>query len=202
MIYLRLFFEFFKTGLFAIGGGLATLPFLQDMSARTGWFTTDQLADMIAISECTPGPIGVNMATYAGFLVRGIPGAVTATLGLICPSVIVILIVARILKRFKDNKYVQAAFYGLRPASTGLIAAACLSVAVIALTVTDAENVSGFPAIRWQAVILAVILWLLMNLGSIKALKAPAWLKKIGKLHPVVFLAASAVVGIIFHLAS
>ncbi len=202
MIYLRLFFEFFKTGLFAIGGGLATLPFLQDMSARTGWFTTDQLADMIAISECTPGPIGVNMATYAGFLVRGIPGAVTATLGLICPSVIVILIVARILKRFKDNKYVQAAFYGLRPASTGLIAAACLSVAVIALTVTDAENVSGFPAIRWQAVILAVILWLLMNLGSIKALKAPAWLKKIGKLHPVVFLAASAVVGIIFHFAS
>ena len=202
MIYLRLFFEFFKTGLFAIGGGLATLPFLQDMSARTGWFTTDQLADMIAISECTPGPIGVNMATYAGFLVRGIPGAVTATLGLICPSVIVILIVARILKRFKDNKYVQAAFYGLRPASTGLLAAACLSVAVIALTVTDAENVSGFPAIRWQAVILAVILWLLMNLGSIKALKAPAWLKKIGKLHPVVFLAASAVVGIIFHFAS
>ena len=202
MIYLRLFFEFFKTGLFAIGGGLATLPFLQDMSVRTGWFTTDQLADMIAISECTPGPIGVNMATYAGFLVRGIPGAVTATLGLICPSVIVILIVARILKRFKDNKYVQAAFYGLRPASTGLIAAACLSVAVIALTVTDAENVSGFPAIRWQAVILAVILWLLMNLGSIKALKAPAWLKKIGKLHPVVFLAASAVVGIIFHFAS
>ncbi len=202
MIYLRLFFEFFKTGLFAIGGGLATLPFLQDMSVRTGWFTTDQLADMIAISECTPGPIGVNMATYAGFLVRGIPGAVTATLGLICPSVIVILIVARILKRFKDNKYVQAAFYGLRPASTGLIAAACLSVAVIALTVTDAGNVSGFPAIRWQAVILAVILWLLMNLGGIKALKAPAWLKKIGKLHPVVFLAASAVVGIIFHFAS
>ena len=202
MIYLRLFFEFFKTGLFAIGGGLATLPFLQDMSARTGWFTTDQLADMIAISECTPGPIGVNMATYAGFLVKGVPGAVTATLGLICPSVIIILIVIRILKKFQNNKYVQAAFYGLRPASTGLIGAACLSVAVIALTVTDAENVSGFPAIRWKAVILAVILWLLMNLGGIKALKAPAWLKKIGKLHPVVFLAASAVVGILFHFAS
>ena len=185
MIYLRLFFEFFKTGLFAIGGGLATLPFLQDMSARTGWFTTDQLADMIAISECTPGPIGVNMATYAGFLVRGVPGAVTATLGLICPSVIVILIVARILKRFKDNKYVQAAFYGLRPASTGLIAAACLSVAVIALTFPKAAGETGLPHIRWQAVILAVILCLLMNLGG-----------------PVVFLAASAVVGIIFHFAS
>ena len=202
MIFLQLFFEFFKTGLFAIGGGLATLPFLQDMSARTGWFTTDQLADMIAVSECTPGPIGVNMATYAGFLVKGVPGAVTATLGLICPSIIVIVIVARILKKFQSNKYVQAAFYGLRPASTGLIAAACVSVAVIALTVADAENVTGLPAIRWKAVILAVILWLLMNLGGIKALKAPGWLKKIGKLHPVVFLAASAVVGIIFHFAS
>ena len=201
MIYLQLFFEFFKTGLFAIGGGLATLPFLQDMSARTGWFTTDQLADMIAVSECTPGPIGVNMATYAGFLVWGIPGAVTATLGLICPSVFIILIVARILKKFQNNKYVQAAFYGLRPASTGLIGAACLSVAVIALTVTKAEGVMGLPEIRWKAVILAVILWLLMNLGKIKALKAPGWLKKIGGLHPVVFLAASAVVGIIFHFA-
>ena len=142
------------------------------------------------------------MATYAGFLVRGIPGAVTATLGLICPSVIVILIVARILKRFKDNKYVQAAFYGLRPASTGLIGAACLSVAVIALTFPKAAGETGLPQIRWQAVILAVILWLLMNLGGIKALKAPAWLKKIGKLHPVVFLAASAVIGILFHFAS
>ena len=202
MVFLQLFFEFFKAGLFAVGGGLATLPFLQDMSARTAWFTTDQLADMIAISECTPGPIGVNMATYAGFLVKGVPGAVTATLGLICPSIIVIIIVARILKKFQSNKYVQAAFYGLRPASTGLIGAACVSVAVIALTFADAENVTGLPAIRWKAVILAVILWLLMNLGGIKALKAPGWLKKIGKLHPVVFLAASAVVGIIFHFAS
>ena len=128
MIFLQLFFEFFKAGLFAVGGGLATLPFLQDISARTGWFTTDQLADMIAVSECTPGPIGVNMATYAGFLVKGVPGAVTATLGLICPSVIVIIIVARILKKFQSNKYVQAAFYGLRPAPTGLIGAACASV--------------------------------------------------------------------------
>ena len=201
MTLLRLMFEFFKTGLFSVGGGLATLPFLYDISTRTGWFTHAQLADMVAVSESTPGPIGVNMATYAGFLVRGLPGAVTATLGLICPSVIVILIVARILKRFQNNKYVQAAFYGLRPASTGLIAAAFISVAVIALTVPKAAGETGLPQIRWHAVILAVILWLLMTLGSIKALKAPAWLKKIGKLHPVVFLAASAVIGVIFHFA-
>ena len=90
MIYLRLFYEFFKTGLFAIGGGLATLPFLSDMADRTGWFTQAQLADMLAVSESTPGPVGVNMATYVGFETGGILGAVVATLGLVAPSVIVI----------------------------------------------------------------------------------------------------------------
>ena len=134
MILIQLFYEFFKAGLFAVGGGLATLPFLQDISAKTGWFTLDQLADMIAISECTPGPIGVNMATYVGFSTAGVPGALAATLGLIAPSIIVILIIAGFLKRFQDNRYVQAAFYGLRPASTGLIGAAC---AWAALRTTD-----------------------------------------------------------------
>ena len=92
MIYLRLFYEFFKTGLFAIGGGLATLPFLSDMADRTGWFTHAQLADMLAVSESTPGPIGVNMATYVGFTTGGVGGALVATLGLVAPSIIVILI--------------------------------------------------------------------------------------------------------------
>ena len=115
MLYLRLFFEFFKTGLFAVGGGMATLPFMYDISDRTGWFTHAQLADMIAVSESTPGPIGVNMATYVGFATGGVPGAIVATLGVITPSVIVILIVARILKSFRENVYVDSAFYGLRP---------------------------------------------------------------------------------------
>ena len=200
MIYLRLFYEFAKAGLFAIGGGLATLPFLQDISERTGWYTADQLADMIAVSECTPGPIGVNMSTYTGFTVASIPGALCATLGLIFPSIIIIIIVAKILKAFQDNKYVQSAFYGLRPASTGLIAAACLGVAKIALFDTGAfESVKTvFSGIRWEAVILAVVLWLLMNLGTFKKLKGNKVLAKISKLHPVVFLAVSAVVGIIF----
>ena len=79
MIFLRLFYEFFKAGLFAVGGGLATLPFLQDIADKTGWYTQAQLADMIAVSESTPGPIGVNMATYVGFTVGGVPGAVIAT---------------------------------------------------------------------------------------------------------------------------
>ena len=124
MLYLQLFWEFFKTGLFAVGGGLATLPFLQDMADRTGWFTHAQLADMLAVSESTPGPIGVNMATYVGFTTGGIGGALVATIGLVTPSVIVILIVAAFLKAFRDSKWVSAAFYGLRPASTALVAAA------------------------------------------------------------------------------
>ena len=133
MLYLQLFWEFFKTGLFAVGGGLATLPFLQDMADRTGWFTHAQLADMLAVSESTPGPIGVNMATYVGFTTGGIGGALVATIGLVTPSVIVILIVAAFLNAFRDSKWVSAAFYGLRPASTGHIAAAGFSVTIFLL---------------------------------------------------------------------
>ena len=143
MIFVRLFFEFFKAGLFAIGGGMATLPFLYNISDKTGWFTYGQLADMVAISESTPGPMGVNMATYVGFTTAGPAGAVIATLGLITPSIIVILIIAGILKAFKTNKYVQNAFYGLRPASTGLIAAAGLSVLSLVLLHKDAFAASG-----------------------------------------------------------
>lgn len=204
MIYLQLFFEFAKAGLFAIGGGLATLPFLQDISLRTAWYTSDQLADMIAVSECTPGPIGVNMSTYTGYTVAGIPGAIIATLGLIFPSIIVIIIVARILKAFQDNRYVKAAFYGLRPASTGLIAAACLGVCQIALFNEGALKSlkSAISGIRYPALILAVVLWLLMNLGTFKKLKGNKVLAKISKLHPVVFLAASAIIGIIFKFGA
>ncbi|MBQ9915320.1 MAG: chromate transporter, partial [Clostridia bacterium] len=101
MIYLRLFYEFFKTGLFAIGGGLATLPFLRDIAVKTGWFTEALLADMIAISESTPGPIGVNMATYAGYLAGNIPGAIIATLGLVMPPLLIMLVIARMLDSFR-----------------------------------------------------------------------------------------------------
>ena len=146
MIYLQLFFEFFKAGLFAIGGGMATLPFLYDISDKTGWFTYGQLADMVAISESTPGPIGVNMATYVGFTTAGISGSVIATLGLITPSIIIILIIAGFLKAFKDNKFVQDAFYGLRPASTGLIAAAGFSVFALIMSI---KTLMRRPGISW-----------------------------------------------------
>lgn len=192
MIYLRLFYEFFKAGLFSIGGGMATLPFLYDISDKTGWFTYGQLADMVAISESTPGPIGVNMATYVGFTTAGVPGAVTATVGLITPSIIIILIVAGFLKSFKDNKYVQSAFYGLRPASTGLIAAAGLSVAAMVVLQKDLYAATGslLDLFNLENIVLIVILYIFT-----------AKVKKTKGLHPVVFIAASAVVGIVLHLA-
>ena len=130
MTFLHLFIEFFKTGLFAIGGGLATIPFLEDIARRYTWFTTEQLTDMIAISESTPGPIGVNMATYAGYqagyaeggVLLGILGGLVATLSLVLPSVIVILIIAGFLEKFKENKLVKNTFYCLRPAVIGMLA--------------------------------------------------------------------------------
>ena len=93
MKLLLLFYEFAKVGLFSVGGGLATVPFLQSMGEKTGWFTNAQLSTMIAVSESTPGPMGVNMATYVGYSISGIPGAVIATLGLITPSIAVIIII-------------------------------------------------------------------------------------------------------------
>ncbi len=195
MLYLKLFYEFFKTGLFAVGGGMATIPFLYELSDKTGWFSYDDLANMIAVGESTPGPIGVNMATYVGFVtgmgnygvLGAILGAVTATVGLITPSVIVILIVAAVLNSFRNSPMVQRVFYGLRPASTGLIAAAGISVVVSNLFFT--ESLWSFAAVNWKGWILAVVLWVLTN--KVKTTK---------KLHPIVFIGLSAVVGIIFSM--
>ena len=200
MLYLQLFYEFFKTGLFAVGGGLATLPFLYDMADRTGWFTGAQLADMLAVSESTPGPIGINMATYVGFTVAGIPGAVVATVGEVTPSIIVILIIAAMLKKFRDSKYVNDAFYGLRPASTGLIGAACVAVILEVLTavqvtspaagegIVNLFSLAGGSLLNWRGVILAAVLVVLTN-----------WVKPVKDWHPIVFIGLSAVVGVAFH---
>ena len=191
MIYLRLFWEFFKVGLFSVGGGLATLPFLYSLGAKTGWFSTADVANMLAVSESTPGPIGVNMATYVGFDCAGVLGGVVATLGLVTPSVIVIVLIAMALQAFRTNKYVDAAFYTLHPASTGLIAAAGWSVFALVLVNLDAYRASYRLAdlIQWKNLILFAVIWVLTNL--VKPLK---------KLHPVVFLALAAVVGLVFRL--
>ncbi len=195
MLFLQLFYEFFKTGLFAVGGGMATIPFLYEISDKTGWFTHEELANMVAVGESTPGPIGVNMATYVGFLTGsgeygvpgGILGAVTATLGLITPSVIIILIVASVLNAFRKSKVVTDLFYGLRPASTGMIAAAGLGV-VYSNFFVNAESAASF-SINWLGIALAAVIWVLSNV-----------VKPTRKLHPIVFIAFSALVGIIFKM--
>ena len=185
MIFLQLFYEFFITGLFIFGGGLAAIPFLQQIGEKTGWFTTTQLMDMIAVSEATPGPIGVNMATYVGYMVAGIPGGIIATFGLILPSIIIALIVARLLVRFKESRIVQSALYGLRPASLGLIAAAGIAVFCLVIFGTELRNLfSGhFFLFDFRALILAAVLFFVTN--------------RFNKAHPIIFLAAAAVVGII-----
>lgn len=185
MTLLLLYWEFFKTGLFAVGGGLATLPFLYDMSDRFGWFTYQDLSNLIAISESTPGPIGVNAATYVGFLTAGPIGSLLATLGLMTPSVLIILLVIRVLDRFRANPLVEKVFYGLRPASTGLIAAA--GFLVFKNVLWDASALSMLSGIHWPSVVLAVVLY--------------CAIKKWDK-HPIWYLAAAALIGILFNFSA
>lgn len=196
MIFLTLFWEFFKTGLFAVGGGMATLPFLQEIGEKTGWYTYGDLMNMLAVSESTPGPIGINMATFVGYTVAGVPGAIVATVGEIFPSIVIILIVGMMLAKFRDSKLVDRAFYGLRPASTGLIAAAGVAVILEVLTAVKVLSpeqglLNGFALKEgslffWQGLILAAVLLVLTN-----------WVKPTKKLHPIVFILASAVVGVV-----
>ena len=197
MIYLQLFGEFFKIGLFAIGGGMATIPFLYDLSDKyPHWFTHTDLANMIAVGESTPGPIGVNMATYVGYLTGGtqggtlasILGAVIATVGLVLPSLIVVLIVASILDSFRKSALVNHAFYGLRPASAGLIAAAGISV--ICSNLLYMSSMTVLPqAVNWKGLVLAVLLFVFTN-----------YVKQTKKWHPIVFIGISALIGIIFQM--
>ena len=187
MILLQLYFEFFKTGLFAVGGGLATIPFLRDISVRTGWFTEADLTTMIAVSESTPGPMGVNMSTYVGFDTAGIVGAVVATLGLITPSVIVIILIAGFLQKFRQSKTVDAVFAGLRPASTALIASAGLGVAKITLLTLERYAASGALAD-------------ILNIPCILLFAGIFFARKKINLHPIAFIAIAAVAGILFKL--
>lgn len=185
MIFLRLMFEFFKTGLFSVGGGLATLPFLYEMSDNTGWFTHADIADMIAVSETTPGAIGINMSTYAGYKTAGVPGGILASLALALPSVVITLIIARFLHKYRNNPRVEGVFYGLRPASIAMITAAGLNVARVALVNIPAFQASGSLSdlFLWKALLLAALIFI----GQRKL-----------KWSPVAFIAISAVVGVVF----
>ena len=181
----QLIYEFFKTGLFAVGGGLATLPFLYEMGEKTGWFTGQDVLNLLAVSESTPGAIGINMSTYVGFITAGVPGAIIASLALTAPSIVVILLVIRVLDKFKDSPLVEGIFKGLRPASIGLITAAFLGVVQESLLYLD--NFAGLNTIlsvvNWKGMVLAAFLFVLMR----------KW-----KVHPIAYIAIAAVVGVLF----
>lgn len=184
ILALRLYFEFFKTGLFSVGGGMATLPFLSEMSDRTGWFTHAELANMIAVAESTPGPIGVNTATYVGYTTLGLPGGIISTLGLITPSIIIILIIASVLEKFRESYLIKSIFYFLRPTSCALILSAVISLAKMAFFMDGYVDMSH---ISIEAILLAIIILLLTNFVKITK-----------KIHPIVWILFSAGVGIIF----
>lgn len=186
MIYLTLFYEFFKVGLFSIGGGVATIPFYMELADKYDWLTTQMLTDMIAVSESTPGPIGINLATYAGFRAAGIPGALVATFSEVLPSFIILVLIAKALERYKENALVTSAFSGIRPAVAGLIAAAGWSVMRVALF-TAPSGSSLFTTLLSCDIKWLVLFCALLALMQIKPLK---------KLHPIVYIVFSAVVGI------
>ena len=183
-VFLELFIEFFQIGLFAVGGGPATIPFLMDLPSRHDWYERADVANMLAVSESTPGPIGVNMATYAGYNAAGLSGGIVATLSLVLPSIIVIIIVAKILENFNKNPYVKSAFHTIRPAVTGLIGTAVLGIWETSLFTTE-DGSFRFPI--FSVVLCAVFYIAMCN-------------KKLKKLHPAFWILCGAVVGIIFRM--
>jgi chromate transporter len=183
MIFLILFAEFFKIGLFAIGGGLATLPFLYKLAEKYDWITAELIPDMVAVAQSTPGAIGVNIAVYSGFTCAGIGGGAIAALGLVTPSIIIIVIIARMFQAFKESAVVRSVFSGLRPAAAGLLSAACF--AAIKRSLYNSAAVIWYESFRWRECILFVVLFLLIYRF---------------KRHPIIYIAAAGVVGILLGL--
>lgn len=181
MIYWLLFWEFFKTGLFAVGGGLATIPFLMNMAEKYSWFTKNELSNMIAVSESTPGPIGINMATYVGFTTAGPLGAIIATTALVLPSLVIIMLIAGFLNKFRENALVKDTFYVLRPAVIGMLFVSLTSM--ISPLLINFEGNTGLEIFNIKALALFAVLLF----GILKFKK-----------HPIVYIAIGAVIGIIF----
>lgn len=186
MIYLKLFTVFFRIGLFSVGGGLATLPFLQEIVHKYGWITSEELLNMIAISESTPGPIGVNTATFVGYNTGGVLGGITATLGLVAPSIIIIIIIAHYFAKFSEEHLVQSAFYGIRPAVAGLIGAAGFEVAKIALFNFEVFKIT--KSIKDLLDLKGIILFIIMFYA----------IRKFDK-HPITYIIVAAIIGIVFN---
>ena len=187
---LLLVFEFMKTGLMAVGGGMACIRFLQNMIPKYGWITGEELANIIAVAESSPGPIGVNAATYVGYRVLfpygqgwALLGGVIATLSLITPQIVVIIFVAKGLGKYRSSKLVNDAFGALRPAAAGLVAAAGWSVIRSSLSISAAPFHVDFVSLVLYGVLVALML-----------------LPKLKKIHPVLFLAAGGLIGALLSL--
>lgn len=184
MIYLTLALEFMKIGLFSLGGGLATVPFLSELGSNYGWFTQKELVDMIAVSESTPGPIGINMATYIGFKIAGIPGALVATLSEVLPAIVIITIIATVLSHFKDNPFINKLLKGIRPCTLALMLAAFLNI--FSNSVLPINQITNFPVFLQGIDIKLILLFIGMYLFKTNT-----------KYHPLVYIVLSAVFGII-----
>lgn len=169
-LYLQLFLQFFHIGVFSFGGGYATLPFLYDISEKYHWYSTKQLTDMLALSSITPGPVGINVATFAGFITSGVLGAVIATCAIILPSFIIVTVVSEILDKFKTNKYVQGALCGVKPAGCAL-----LSAVGIKLLFSSNLNIAG---------VVLLVLFLVLSYKK--------------KLDPLFYLGVSAIFGFLY----
>ena len=175
----RLIYEFFTTGLFAVGGGLATVPFLEQMGVRNGWFSASTLSTMIAVSESTPGPMGINMATYVGYTLLGIPGAIIATLSEVAPSIIVITLIYKVMAKFKESKTVVDVFDGIKPCVVAFIIAAVFDMFVNTLFSVDHTVAINELNVTIYAIML-LIYW--------------KWNKQIS---PILIIVASALIGIV-----
>ena len=185
---LTMCWEFFKIGLFAVGGGLATLPFFAQMQQEYHWFTTEMLGNMVAVSESTPGPIGVAMSGYVGYNMYGIFGGVIATFSLILPSLVIIMLIDRAMKQYQENLIVKNVFAWVRPAVAGLLASAGFSMIKSTLIHSTNFTANFFACINWVSAIGYVVLLAFLMI------------KKFGKIHPIVYIAAGAVLGVVAKL--
>lgn len=190
MSLLLLYLEFFKIGLFAVGGGLATLPFLFHMASdhftfiqKTGWLSTEQIGNSIAIAQCAPGAIGVNVSVQTGFFYGGILGGIIAVLGLVSPAIAVIAVITRVMQSLNENKIAVSVFSGLRPAAAGLLCAAGWSVWKLAFY--NPLGTAWHEIFRWrESIVFAALFILIFKLKG----------------HPVIYIALGAIAGIILRL--
>ena len=185
MIFWQLFVSFFASGLFAIGGGLATIPFVYDMADRYTWLDHAALIDIIAVAQSAPGPFGVNVATYVGWQAAGFWGSAVAAVSLIMPSFLVILIVSLFFNRLKSSSLFETVSSMVHPAALGMIAAASWGIIKIALFTMEnhGETKSFLDFINWKAVVLFIAL---------------VYLTRKFKKHPVFYIALAAAAGILF----